>query len=82
MVIEIDGGQHADSTHDCRRDEWFASNSFQVLRFWNNEVLSNIEGVLTSISDALKEVPPHPAPPRVPSPTRGEGTFSSKMARK
>src|SRR5262245_14031426 len=46
MVIEVDGGQHADSAHDAKRDRWFEANRFRVLRFWNNDVLSNIEGVL------------------------------------
>jgi very-short-patch-repair endonuclease len=53
LVIEIDGGQHADSLADKRRDRWFADNKFRVLRFWNNEVFSNLEGVLTVIAEAL-----------------------------
>lgn len=54
LVIEIDGGQHAESKTDERRDHWFAANEFRVLRFWNNEVLENIEGVLTVIVDAVR----------------------------
>jgi very-short-patch-repair endonuclease len=54
LVIELDGGQHAGSYHDKRRDRWFATNGFRVLRFWNNEVLSNIEGVMTVLAQALK----------------------------
>jgi very-short-patch-repair endonuclease len=54
IVIELDGGQHAGSHHDKRRDRWFATNRFRVLRFWNNEVLSNIEGVMTLLAQALK----------------------------
>ena len=50
VVIEVDGGQHAESSGDARRDRWFAANDFLVLRFWNNDVLSNLEGVLISIS--------------------------------
>jgi very-short-patch-repair endonuclease len=53
VVIEVDGGQHSDSRSDQRRDGWFARNDFLVLRFWNNDVLSNREGVLTSILEAL-----------------------------
>jgi very-short-patch-repair endonuclease len=45
LVIEVDGGQHADSDRDVRRDAWFESNGYRLLRFWNNDVLSNIEGV-------------------------------------
>jgi very-short-patch-repair endonuclease len=54
LVIEVDGSQHADSIQDLRRDRWFKANGFRVLRFWNNEVLSNLEGVMTVLADALK----------------------------
>jgi len=53
LVIEVDGGQHADSSDDKRRDRWFAANRFQVPRFWNNDVLANLEGVSTLIAEAL-----------------------------
>ena len=55
LVIELDGGQHADSLHDKRRDRWLAANEFQVMRFWNNDILSNLEGVLTLLAQALTE---------------------------
>jgi very-short-patch-repair endonuclease len=54
LVIEVDGGQHADSPQDKRRDRWFRANNFRVLRFWNNEVLSNLEGVMTLLAAELK----------------------------
>ncbi len=54
LVIEVDGGQHADSAADQRRDRWFAANGFRVMRFWNNEVLSNLEGVMTVLAGALR----------------------------
>ena len=54
LVIEVDGGQHADSVQDRRRDRWFAANKFRVMRFWNNEVRSNLEGVLTLLAEALR----------------------------
>jgi very-short-patch-repair endonuclease len=53
LVIEVDGGQHADSTRDDLRDRWFIANGFRVQRFWNNDVLSNLEGVCTLIAQAL-----------------------------
>jgi very-short-patch-repair endonuclease len=53
LVIEVDGSQHADSLADQRRDHWFAANRFRVLRFWNNEVLMNLEGVMTVVAEAL-----------------------------
>jgi very-short-patch-repair endonuclease len=55
LVIEVDGGQHADSMQDRWRDRWFAANGFRVVRFWNNEVLSNLEGVLTVLSAELEQ---------------------------
>jgi very-short-patch-repair endonuclease len=76
LVVEVDGGQHADSKKDAVRDLWFAENDFRVLRFWNNDVLRNLEGVLTILAKHLKGTP-HPTPrlrSASPSPARGEGT--------
>jgi very-short-patch-repair endonuclease len=75
VIIEVDGGQHADSSVDRRRDNWFGAKGFLVLRFWNNDVLSNLEGVLISILDTLRAHTPHPdrASRGRPSPGRGEG---------
>jgi very-short-patch-repair endonuclease len=75
VIIEVDGGQHAESARDLERDTWFAENDFRVLRYWNNDVLQNLEGVLTALSTELDNAP-HPSarlrsPP--PSPARGEG---------
>jgi very-short-patch-repair endonuclease len=55
IVVELDGGQHADSASDTRRDRWFANNNFVVLRYWNNDVLQNLEGVLTSLLEVLQQ---------------------------
>jgi len=52
LVIEVDGGQHADSVADKMRDRWLVSHNYRVMRFWNNDVLSNIDGVLMMINDA------------------------------
>jgi len=63
LIIEADGGQHARRVRDDKaRDEWFASQGFKVLRFWNNEVFSNIEGVLETIRKELTRAP-SPTPP-------------------
>ena len=60
VVVEADGAQHADAVdYDTRRSNWLASAGFRVVRFWNNEVLSNSEGVLRSILAAVREAP-HP----------------------
>ena len=56
LVIEIDGGQHNYSSVEKRdelRTEWLTKEGYQVLRFWNNDVLNNTEGVVESIKAAL-----------------------------
>jgi very-short-patch-repair endonuclease len=54
VVVEVDGGQHVDSQSDKRRDQWFAVNNFTIARYWNNDVLRSLEGVLTSLLEALQ----------------------------
>jgi very-short-patch-repair endonuclease len=54
LVIEPDGGQHAESERDTLRDRWLADRRYRVLRFWNNDVISNIDGVLETIATALE----------------------------
>lgn len=55
LVIECDGGQHSGNPDDAERDGWFVSQGFRVLRFWNNDVLGNLEGVLATILAALEQ---------------------------
>jgi len=63
LVVEIDGGQHAENRRDLRRDQWLRSQGYEVLRFWNNDVMQNLDGVLETISNALLvEGAPHPDP--------------------
>ncbi len=57
LVIEVDGGQHAESAKDDERTAWLESQGLKVLRLWNNEVLENLEGVLATIADVLKNTP-------------------------
>jgi very-short-patch-repair endonuclease len=48
--VEVDGGQHAERVkHDAARSEWLVAQGYRVLRFWNNDVLENIEGVLETL---------------------------------
>jgi very-short-patch-repair endonuclease len=54
LVIEVDGGQHATDTRDAVRDKWLAEHRYRVLRFWNNDVLRNMDGVLETIALALE----------------------------
>ena len=61
LVIEVDGGQHAESSTDLVRDRWLREHNYRVLRFWNNDVMSNMDGVLETIAEALRaESPPPP----------------------
>jgi very-short-patch-repair endonuclease len=63
LVIEVDGGQHAQqSDRDDRRTAWLASRGFKVLRFWDNDVLQQTDGVVEVIRAALAETPSLPSP--------------------
>jgi len=64
LVVEIDGGQHAEAiAQDAARTRRLEAEGYRVLRFWNNDVLSNIDGVLTEIHGALTTTPtPDPSP--------------------
>jgi very-short-patch-repair endonuclease len=56
LVVEVDGGQHSWRTEqDAARTSWLQANGFQVLRFWNNEVLTSTDGVLETIRQALRD---------------------------
>ncbi len=78
LIIEADGSQHAESEYDERRDAFLKRQGFNVLRFWNNDILNNSGGVTEAIWCAL-QTPPHPsAALRLPpSPARGEGIESA-----
>ena len=59
LVIELDGGQHADhQKYDEQRDIWLEIQGFQVLRFWNNDVMSNLDGLLVRLSENCTPSPP------------------------
>ncbi len=68
LIIEVDGGQHNERAPlDARRTAWLEANRFRVIRFWNNDVLQNVDGVIEAVRAALV------SPPTLPSPARGEG---------
>jgi very-short-patch-repair endonuclease len=87
IIIELDGGQHAENKSDKIRDEWLKAEGYRVLRFWNNEMIENLEGVLQKIlmtvsnPHQISSSNPHPIPlpererenHRSPSPFQGEG---------
>jgi len=66
LIIEIDGGQHGNSENDKIRDRWLKTEGFEVLRFWNHDVLGNRDGVLEKIMERLNFPLPNP-------PHKGEG---------
>ena len=71
LIIEIDGGQHesAQAADDAKRDAWLRGEGFRILRFWNNDVLKSLDGVLERVAEALRE----PLPPSLTLPRKGGG---------
>jgi very-short-patch-repair endonuclease len=57
LLVEIDGGQHNNEPmieRDLQRQKWPESEGFRIIRFWNNDILENIEGVVFKILENLK----------------------------
>jgi very-short-patch-repair endonuclease len=76
VVIEVDGGQHADNLRDEDRDRYLIARGFSVLRFWNNDVLRSTGEVLKIIVGEVNARTPSPGSAlraEPPSPRRGEG---------
>ena len=74
LIIEADGGQHADNKSDRKRDACLRRRGFRILRFWNNDVIENAGGVFEAIAAALHTPHPPTAPQWAPpSPVTGEG---------
>ena len=79
LIIELDGGQHNDRPKDKDRTLYLENNNFKVIRFWDNEILQNIDGCLEIL---LKEISLLNNPSPCPSPARGEGisaTYSNSL---
>ena len=79
LIIELDGGQHNDRPKDKDRTSYLENNNFKVIRFWDNEILQNIDGCLEIL---LKEISLLNNPSPCPSPSRGEGisaTYSNSL---
>jgi very-short-patch-repair endonuclease len=71
LIVEADGGQHSENVRDAARDSWFADQGFRLLRFWNNDILANPDGVAAAIlvaiesscaADAARPLSPTPLP--------------------
>jgi very-short-patch-repair endonuclease len=72
LVVELDGGHHAEADaleRDRARTDWLNARGYEVLRFWNADVIDNLDGVVETI---LLAVSRRSSPPR-PSPVQGEG---------
>lgn len=74
LIIEVDGGQHATSvSEDTKRSNYLRNKGYQILRFWNNQVLEETDAVLDLILSALNDDAPSPQPS---PPDRGRGSSS------
>jgi very-short-patch-repair endonuclease len=63
LIVEADGGQHADQkAYDEKRTEWLESRGWRVLRYWNNDILTNIEGVSETLLEAIRFLGRNPSP--------------------
>jgi len=75
LIVEVDGESHDFESrlcHDSRRDEWFASRGYRVLRFTNDDVMKNLEGVVIAIALAAEQA----APTSLTLPRKGGGNTS------
>ena len=70
LIVEADGGQHSRPGDHDERDSRLRRKGWRILRFWNNDVVENCQGVLHTIAAALA-----PEPPPHPSPTYGGGSI-------
>jgi len=73
LIVELDGGQHADHPEDGRRDSDLCALGYRVIRFWSNDVIDNLDGVLETLQAELENWPLTPPSPR----KRGEGDGDS-----
>jgi very-short-patch-repair endonuclease len=75
LAVEVDGGQHAEQTKeaDDRRTQWLAERGVTVVRYWNNDVLSNLEGVLSDLLTQAERLAQAAATPTPPLPLSGGG---------
>jgi very-short-patch-repair endonuclease len=84
LVIELDGGQHNEMAQfqiDRQRDAYLATKGYRVLRFWNNDVMINIDGVLSVIADTLASGPAASPPTPDPSPPLRGGRGAVRSSR-
>jgi very-short-patch-repair endonuclease len=80
LVVEVDGGQHCDSAQDVDRTQILEAAGWRVIRFWNNDVLENTDGVVEVILEAVAARVPEGAHPR-PLPEIREGRMRRERRR-
>jgi len=69
LVIEADGGQHgAALNYDASRTRFMEREGYRVLRFWNHDIVDNLEGVLTVVAEVLSPSPSQPSAGPLPLP--------------
>jgi len=61
LIVELDGGQHAESRGDRQRDRALCALGYRVIRIWNNDVIENLDGVLQRLMSELEKSPLTPA---------------------
>jgi very-short-patch-repair endonuclease len=81
LIIEADGSQHSDSKSDETRDAYLKAQGFTVLRFWNSDILANIEGVGEAVLDAIGNNTAQKRGDPTPQPLsrRGRGALESEL---
>ncbi|WP_260582848.1 DUF559 domain-containing protein [Sphingopyxis sp. PET50] len=77
MIVEADGSQHVENRHDAERDAYLTTQGFRILRFWNNAVLANGEGIAEAILHAIESsgAQTRADPTRQPLSRKGRGAF-------
>jgi very-short-patch-repair endonuclease len=61
LIVELDGGQHAENLEDKHRDHALSALGYRVIRIWNNDVIENLDGVLQRLLSELEKSPLTPA---------------------
>ena len=78
LIVEVDGGQHSEAaTYDAARTRFLEGEGYCVLRFWNNDVLANTDGVIAAISTSLSQREREGAPKG----RKGEGDKAPHLTR-
>lgn len=55
LIVEVDGGQHCENQKDVARTEYLNARGYEVMRFWNNDIIDNLEGVVSTLTLALSQ---------------------------